>query len=125
MDQSFSHDDLAPEDDVNFGWSADGSRIAAVGVQDSMTTLHVAEIGDIAGTTLEITLPEVESAPGIVMDHKPRVSPDGEQVIVWYSVQDGRDGLIHAPLDGSAEGQVVLGLQQSLDAGTYLQYLPE
>jgi hypothetical protein len=125
MDQSFSHDPLVPEDDVNFGWSADGSQIVAVGVQDAMTTLHVAEIGDVTGTTLAITLPEVESAPGIVIDHKPRVSPDGEQVIVWYSVQDGRDGLIHAPLDGSAEGQVVLGLQQPLGAGTYLQHVPE
>lgn len=125
MDQSFSHDELIPMDDVNFAWSADGSRIVAVGVQDAMTTLHVAEIGDLAGTTVEITLPEVETAPGIVIDHKPRVSPDGEQVILWYSVQDGRDGLIHAPLDGSAEGQVVLSLQQSLAAGTFLQHLPE
>jgi hypothetical protein len=125
MDQSFSHDPLLPEDDVKFAWSPDGSRIVAVGVQDMITTLHVAQLDDPEGATLEITLPQVESAPGIVIDHKPRVSPDGEQVILWYSVQDGRDGLVHAPLDGSAEGQVVLGLQQSLRAGTYLQYLPE
>lgn len=125
IDQSFTHDELLPDDDVNYAWSADGRRIVAVGVQDGMTTLHVSEIGDSLGTTLEVTLPAVESAPGIVLDHKPRVSPNGEQVILWYSAQDGRDGLVHAPLDGSAEGQVVLGLQQSLSAGTYLQYLPE
>lgn len=125
MDTSFAYDELVPFDDVNYAWSTDGRRIVAVGVQDAMTTLHVAEIGDPTGATVEITLPEVESAPGIVIDHKPRISPDGEQVILWYSVQDGRDGLIHAPLDGSAEGSVVLSLQQSLSAGTYLQHLPE
>jgi hypothetical protein len=125
LDQAFAHDELIPFDDVNYAFSPDGRRIVAVGVQDGMTSLHVAEIGDTLGTTTEITLPGVETAPGIVIDHKPRVSPDGEQVILWYSVQDGRDGLIHAPLDGSAEGQVVLGLQQSLGAGTYLQHLPE
>jgi hypothetical protein len=125
IDQAFTHDELLPEDDVNFGWSADGSKIVAVGVQDTMTTLHVAEIGDTLGATTEITLPIVETAPGIVIDHQPRVSPNGEQVILWYSVQDGRDGLIHAPLDGSAEGRVVLGLQQKLSAGAYIQHLPE
>jgi hypothetical protein len=125
LDQSFTTDELVPYDDVNYGWSEDGSRIVVVGVQDAMTTLHVAEIGDTSGATTEITLPMVETAPGIVLDHKPRVSPNGEQVILWYSAQDGRDGLVHAPLDGSAEGQVVLGLQQSLGAGTFLQRLPE
>jgi hypothetical protein len=125
LDQSFATDELVPHDDVNYGWSEDGSRIVVVGVQDAMTTLHVAEIGDTSGATTEITLPMVETAPGIVLDHKPRVSPNGEQVILWYSAQDGRDGLVHAPLDGSAEGQVVLGLQQSLGAGTFLQRLPE
>jgi hypothetical protein len=46
-------------------------------------------------------------------------------VILWYEAQDGRTGLVHAPLDGSAEGQVVLGLQQTLVTGTFLQYVPE
>jgi hypothetical protein len=125
IDQSFDHDELLPEDDVNYAWSKDGSRIAIAGVQGGMTTLHVAQLGDTTGATMEITLPEIESAPGIVLDHKPRVSPNGEQAILWYSAQDDRTGLVHAPLDGSQEGRVVVGLQQPLVDGRWLQYVPD
>jgi hypothetical protein len=125
IDQNFGHDTLVPFDDVEFAWDADGNRLVMVGVQDAMTAIHVAQIGDSLGTTTEITLPDVESAPGIVIDHEPRISPDGEQVMLWYEAQDGRTGLVHAPLDGSAEGQVVLGLQRQLLDDAWLQYVPE
>ena len=125
MEQSFTHDDLLPMDDVDYTWSEDGSRIVMVGVQDGVTTIHVGDMSDPLGASVPIMLPTVETAPGIVIDHKPRVSPDGEHVILWYSAQDGRTGLIHAPLDGSGEGQVVLGLAQSLDAGTFLRHVTE
>jgi hypothetical protein len=125
IDQQFVHDELIPFDDVNFAIAPDGSRIVMAGVQDGMTTLHVSQIGDSTGATVEVTLPEVESAPGIILDHKPRISPDGEQAILWYRAQDGRTGLVHAPLDAEAEGRVVLGLQQPLVTGTFLQHLPE
>jgi hypothetical protein len=85
----------------------------------------VGEMGDPLGAMTPLTLPEVETAPGIVIDHKPRVSPDGEHVILRYSAQDGRTGLIYAPLDGSVEGQVVLGLQQPLGTGAFISYTPE
>lgn len=57
-----------------------------------------------------------------MVNHKPEISPDGEHAILRYSAQDGRTGLVYAPLDGSAEGKVVLGLQQTLGAGAFLQY---
>ena len=120
VDQSFEHDDDEPEDHANFGWSADGSRIAAVGVQQGVTSLHVAEFGDASGATVEIEVPDVELTPGYIFDHRPSVSPNGEQLMLWYGTQAGRKGLIHAPTDGSAAGQVVLPPQHSLTSGTYL-----
>jgi WD40 repeat protein len=125
IDQDFEHADNTPADDAGFAWSPDGSRLVIVGRQNAMTSLHVAQLDDPLGTTTEVTLPDVEAAQGITLDHAPRVSPDGEQVILWYSVQDGNTGLVHAPTDGSGEGQVVLGLTYSLRDGTYLQHSPE
>ena len=125
IDQDFDHPADIPEDNANFAWAADGSRIAIVGLQNATTSLHVAELGDASGASVEISLPEVESAQGITIDHIPRVSPDGTQAIVWYRAQDGRTGLLHAPMDGSGEGQVVLGLEHALREGAFLQHVPE
>lgn len=125
MDQSFTHDEMLPMDDFNYAWAADGSRVAMVGVQDGTTKMYVGEIGDPTGATMEVMLPQIETAPGIVLDHKPEVSPDGQHAILRYSAQDGRTGLVYVPLDGSAEGQVVLGLHQPLGRGSFIRYAPE
>src|SRR5690606_27499287 len=37
VNQNFQHSDAEPEDHARFGWSADGSRIAVVGVQSGQT----------------------------------------------------------------------------------------
>ncbi len=125
LDQDFDHSTITPVDSAGFAWSADGSHISVVGLQNATAGLYTAELGDGSGATVAVTLPDVESAAGITLDHMPRVSPTGEQVILWYAAQDGRKGLVHAPTDGSGEGQVVLGLQHSLRAGTYIQHVPE
>lgn len=109
-------------DNAQFAWSADASRLAIVGVQDGLTSLHVSDLADTSGTTTEITLPEVEASPGITLHHAPQISDDGQHVILWYEAQDGRDGLVYAPTDGSIEGQSVLGLDQELREGAFLQY---
>ncbi len=109
-------------DNARFAWSRDASTLAIVGVQDGVTKLFVSDLSDQSGTALEIPLPDVEASMGITIHHEPHISPDGKHVIVWYEAQDGRDGLIYAPTDGSIEGQVVLGLEQELREGAFLQY---
>jgi hypothetical protein len=125
INQDFEHSVDVPDDDAKFAWGADGRLIVIAGVQDGLSVLHVADPTDLNGETMEITLPDVEAAQGIVLDHTPHVSPDSSQVILWYAVQDGRTGLVHAPTDGSAEGQSVLGLQYPLREGTWLQRTAE
>jgi hypothetical protein len=125
VDANFEHDEDEPENHASHGWSSDGSRIAVVGVQQGQTSLHVAEIGDASGATVEIELPDVEATAGYIFDHRPSVSPDGQQLMLWYGTQAGRKGLVHAPTDGSAAGQVVLPPQHSLSGGTYLPHTPQ
>jgi len=94
-------------------------------VQAGQTLVHVAEIGDPSGTTVAIQLPDVESMPGFALNHRPQVSPKGEQLVVWFTSQAGLDGLIHAPTDGSTTtGQVVLAPQYALSGGTYMPHVP-
>lgn len=120
VDANFEHDADEPENHANYEWSADGSDIAVVGVQQGRATLHVAEIGDSSGATVEIELPDVEATPGYIVDHRASVSPDGEQLMIWYGTQAGRRGLIHAVTDGSTAAQVVVPPHHSLSSGAYL-----
>jgi hypothetical protein len=124
VDQTFSYAESVPGDNPSYGWSVDGSRIAVTGIQGGLTTLHVAALGDPSGLTQAIELPDVESAQGVTLAHRPNVSPNGEQVILWYGTQTGLAGLIHAPTDGSAAATVILGLQHELQSGTYLPHAP-
>ncbi|MFO7561439.1 MAG: hypothetical protein R6X02_02250 [Enhygromyxa sp.] len=125
VDQSYEHSGSAPSDHARYGWSADGSRIAVVGVKQNQAVLHVAEIGDAAGATVEITLPEVERTLGYTLEHQPMLSPGGDQLLLWYGTPSGLRGLIHAPTDGSAAGSVVLAPQHALTSGAYLPHTPE
>lgn len=109
-------------DNARFAWSRDASTLVIVGVQAGVTKLFVSDLSDQSGTALEIPLPDVEASMGITIHHEPHVSADGKHVILWYEAQDGRDGLIYAPTDGSMPGEVVLGLQQELREGAFLQY---
>jgi hypothetical protein len=124
VDAYFDHYDTEPQNHANYGWSADGSHIAVVGAANGETVVHVAEIGDASGATVMIELPDVEATPGYTIEHRPSLSPAGDQVMVWYGTQAGKRGLIHAPTDGSAEGIVVLTPQHSLTSGTYLPHAP-
>ncbi|PRQ00570.1 hypothetical protein [Enhygromyxa salina] len=124
IDQALGYFDATPTDNASYGWSADGSRIAIAGVQGGANKLYVAEIGDPTGATVAIELPDVESAQGITLAHRPSVSPNGDQVILWYGTQTGLTGLIHGATDGSAPAEVVLGLQNTLHSGTYLPRTP-
>jgi hypothetical protein len=123
LDADFEHYDTEPQNYANFGWSADGTHIVAVGVQNGQTFAHVAEIGDASGDTVEIELPDVEATPGYTIEHRPNVSPLGDHIMVWYSTQAGRRGLIHAPTDGSVPGVVVLTPQHTLTSSTYLPHI--
>ena len=122
VDQDFEHFSSAPEDNAGYGWSADGSRIAIVGLQQGQATLHVAEIGDASGATVEIELPDVEFSPDFILDHTPQPSPTGDQIMVWYGTEAGPRGLIHALGDGTTVGQIVLHPQHSLTGGAYLPH---
>jgi hypothetical protein len=124
IDQAFGYSDMTPDDNASYGWSADGSRIVVTGIQNGPTKLYVAELGDPSGATAPIELVDVESSQGITLAHRPYVSPTGDQVILWYGTQTGLTGLVHAPLDGSAPAQVVLGLQNALQSGAYLAHTP-
>lgn len=125
IDQNFEHDADEPGNHASFGWSADRTRIAVIGVQQGQTVVHVAELGDAGGSTVEIGLPNVEDTPGFAIDHRPAISPNGEQLLVWYGTRAGHKGLIHAPTDGTATGQVVLAPQHALSGGAYIPHAPD
>lgn len=120
VDPDFEHSASTPGDHARYGWSADGSRLAIVGVQQGQTVLHVAEIGDVAGATVKIELPEVERTLGYTLDHRPHLSQNGEQLMLWYGTPAGLAGLIHAPTNGSAGGRVVLAPQYALSSAAFL-----
>jgi hypothetical protein len=124
VNQSFEHTESAPSDQARYRWSADGSRLAIVGVQQTQTALHVAEIGDATGATVEIELPDVEHTLGYILDHRPMLSPGGDQLMLWYGTPTGLSGLIHALTDGSTAGSVVLAPQHVLTSATYLPHKP-
>lgn len=125
VDANFEHDADKPENHANYEWSADGRHIAVIGVQQGRARLHVAEIGDSSGATVKLELPDVEATPGYIVDHRASVSPDGEQLMIWYGTQAGRKGLIHAITDGSAAARVVVPPHHSLSGGAYLPRSPQ
>lgn len=124
VSQEFEYSELTPEDNADFGWSLDLSTIAVVGMQGGQAMLHVSELGDFGGITVPIELPTVEDTPGAILNHRPMVSPAGDQVLLWYGTPGGLTGLVHAPADGSAAGQVVVQLQHALAGGTYMPFAP-
>jgi hypothetical protein len=120
IDRAFQHAAADPASNASFAWSADGSRLAIVGVSQGQTALHVATIGDASGATEVIELPDVESTPGVALEHRPILSGDGEHVMVWFGTLAGDRGLIYAPTEGSAAAQIVLPAKHPLTGGAYL-----
>lgn len=122
VDQDFEYFADEPELNASFGWSADRSQIAVAGIQGGYSTLHAAEVGDPGGTTLELELPDISATPGASMIHRPRLSPEGDRIVMWYGTMAGLRGLIHTPTDGSSPAQIVAMPQHALTSGTFMPH---
>jgi len=120
LDQFYDHDPLAPEDHAGFGWSADKSTIAVAGVQNGVEVVHVAALGDIDGTTLALEPADVEDTEGVAIEHAPLLSPDGEQILLWYAATNDRRGVLQIPTDGEGLSQAVVNLQYTLNEGAFM-----
>jgi hypothetical protein len=123
VDQDFEYFVDEPERNASVGWSAGRTHVAVAGIQGGSSTLHVTELGDPAGATLELALPDLSAEPGATVEHRPLLSPDGDRIMLWFGT-DSLRGLIHTPTDGSVPATIVVPLQHQLSSGTYIPREP-
>ena len=120
VNQNFTFAMDEPDHSPRFGFSGDGRTIAVAGIQSNLPVVHVAQVGDPSGNTIEIAVPDVERNSGAILDFQPRVAPNGDQLLLWYRSQTSAAGLIHAPTDGTP-AEIVLTLQHPLIDGVFIQ----